>query len=126
MTQVVAFALISAIIIIYLRNVNIELAMLALIVAGILLLTVALRYLVETFSVVNKIIELTGIDKDLFEIIFKITAIGYVVEFGAQTVSDFGLSSLADKLVFVGKVVILSVSLPIIYAIINLISGLMQ
>ena len=126
MTQVVAFALISAIIIIYLRNVNSELAMLALIVAGILLLTVALRYLVETFSVVNKIIELTGIDKDLFEIIFKITAIGYVVEFGAQTVSDFGLNSLADKLVFVGKVVILSVSLPIIYAIINLISGLMQ
>ena len=126
MTQIVVFTLISAIIIVYLRNVNAEMALLATIVSGILLLTVALKYLTNTFDVINQVIELTGIDKELYVIIFKITAIGYIVEFGAQTVSDFGLKSLADKLIFVGKVIILSVSLPIIYAVINLITGLLQ
>lgn len=126
MTQIVVFTLISAIIIVYLRNVNVEIALLATIVSGILLLTVALKYLTNTFDVISQVIELTGIDKELYVIMFKITAIGYIVEFGAQTVSDFGLKSLADKLIFVGKVIILSVSLPIIYAVINLITGLLQ
>ena len=126
MTQIVAFTIISAIIIVYLMNLNPELAMLCSIVAGILLTTIALKYLSWTITVIDDLINLTGIDKELYFIILKITAIGYLVEFGAQTVSDFGLKSLADKLIFVGKIIIFTVSLPIIYAVINLISGLLQ
>ena len=31
-------------------------------------------------------------------IIFKITAIGYLVEFGADTINDLGLKGLAEKI----------------------------
>ena len=126
MEKVVVLTIIFAVIILYLRSINGELAMLTGICAGMIILFYAFSYLSEVFSVIDRMIELTGIDRDMYKIIFKITSIGYLVEFGADTVSDFGLKSLADKLVFVGKIMIFSISLPIIYAIINLLSGIIQ
>lgn len=124
MVKLVALTLLFTIIIVYLRNVNSELALLASIGAGIVLMFYSLEYVSNTFALFNKILEYTQIDSDLFLILFKITAIGYLVEFGAGTVKDFGLNGLADKLIFLGKIVILSVSLPVIYAVFNLILSL--
>ena len=59
-------------------------------------------------------------------IIFKVVAIGYLVEFGAETINDLGLKSLSDKLIFIGKLAIFSVSLPVLYAIFNVLSRLIQ
>ena len=126
MLQIVALTILFAIIIDYLKSINGEIALIALVGAGIILSSYAFSYLVQTFDFINKLIELTKIDREIFKIIFKITAIGYLIEFGAGTINDFGLKSLADKLVFIGKIIILSVSMPIFYALFNLISGLIQ
>ncbi len=126
MLKIIAVVLISAILILYLKNVNGELALLATVASGIIVLYFILDYLANTFSIINQLIEMTGIDKEMYVIIFKITAIGYLVEFTAGIVSDFGLKNLADKLIFAGKIIILSISLPIIYAIIKLLTGLLQ
>ena len=100
--------------------------MLVIIASGIIILGFSLNYLVENLNFFNKLFEMTGLSDDVLRIIYKITAIGYLIEFGAGTVEDFGLKSLADKLVFTGKLIILSVSLPIIYSIINVIMVLVQ
>ena len=60
------------------------------------------------------------------KLIFKIVGIGYVVEFAAGILEDCGVKSVADKLVLAGKFVILSVSLPIFYALINILVGLVS
>ena len=80
----------------------------------------------EAFSFVNNIVELSGIDKEFYKIIFKITAIGYLIEFGADLVLDMGLKGLSEKLVFVGKIVIFCTSLPIFYSVFNLLIGLLE
>ncbi|MBQ7236118.1 MAG: hypothetical protein IJX03_03045 [Clostridia bacterium] len=126
MFQIVSVALISAIIIIYLKSINSDLYVLASVGAGLILISFVLKYVSESFAFINQIIEMTGINKDFYLIIFKITAIGYLVEFGADTINDLGLKGLAEKLIFVGKVVIFATSLPILYAVFNLLVGLMQ
>lgn len=126
MIKIVAIALIFTIIIVYLKSINAELALLATVGAGIILLYFTIDYLVNVFDFINNLIQLSGIDNELYLIIFKITAIGYLVEFAANTIQDFGLKSLSDKLVFVGKILILSMSMPIIYAIFNLLIGMLQ
>lgn len=126
MLQIVSVALISAIIIIYLKSINSDLYVLASVGAGLILISFVLKYVSESFAFINQIIEMTGINKDFYLIIFKITAIGYLVEFGADTINDLGLKGLAEKLIFVGKVVIFATSLPILYAVFNLLVGLMQ
>lgn len=124
MVKLVAIALIFSVIIIYLRSINSELSLLASVGAGIIILFYVLNYLSDTFKFISQLAQSSGIDKDFYIIIFKITAIGYLVEFGASTMQDFGLTSLANKLIFAGKIIILSISLPIIYAVYNLVIGI--
>ena len=123
MVKLVAIALVFGVIIIYLKSINSELSLLALVGAGIIIIFYTLEYLSNSFVFITQLVDSSGIDKDFYIIIFKITAIGYLIEFGASTMQDFGLTSLASKLIFAGKVVILSISLPIIYAVYNLIIG---
>lgn len=126
MIKIVLIAMVSASLILYLRSVNSELALLATIGSGIIIVFFSLNYLTNVFEFINKIIGMSGIAPELYEIIFKITAIGYLIEFSADTIQDFGLKSLSDKLVFVGKVVIFCMSMPIIYAVFNLLLGIIQ
>jgi len=126
MFEIIIVALISAIIIVYLKSANSELYIFALIASGIIILSLSLQYLSETFIFINQIIESSGIDREFYIIIFKITAIGYLIEFGSETIRDMGLNSLADKLIFTGKIIIFCVATPILYAVLNLLVGLLQ
>lgn len=124
MVKIVISCIIAGILILYLVKINSEMAIVASIVTGILIITYSLNYLSGIIDFFNMVIDKSGIDIGLYKIIFKITAIGYLVEFGAGLLSDFNLNNLADKLVLLGKILILSSSMPILYAIFNLIYGL--
>lgn len=126
MIKLVAVVLICALIITYLKSINSELFSLACIGAGIIVLSFAFDYISEAFIFINKIIELSGIDKEFYRIIFKITAIGYLVEFGADIVLDMGLKGLSEKLIFTGKIIIFCMSIPIFYSVFNLLVGLIE
>ena len=126
MLKIVAIALICAVIIIYLKSINSELSLLATIGSGIIIIFLSAEYMANTFEFINKLINISGISADFYKILFKITAIGYLIEFGADTINDFGLNSLSNKLIFVGKLIIFNISLPILYAVFNLIIGLLK
>ena len=120
MLQIVFVAIICAVITVYLKNINVELSILSSIMSGIILLNLVLIEFGEVFDFFDKIISLTGIDEGLYKIIFKIIAIGYLIEFSASLVEDFGMKSLSTKLIFAGKIIILTTSLPIIYSILSI------
>ncbi len=126
MIQIVFISLIFAIIILYLKSINSELTILATIASGIIIISCSLEYLTDIFSFMDQIIKLTKIDKGFYKIIFKITVIAYLVEFGSGIIADFGIHSLADKLQFLGKIVIFAISLPVFYTILNLLIEILQ
>ena len=126
MIKIVSLALIFAIVILYLKSINSELTFLASIGAGIIILLSSIEYFAQTIDFINKLVTLSGIDFSFYKILIKITAIGYLIEFAADTVNDFGLNSLSNKLVFVGKIIILTTSLPILYAVFELLVGILK
>ncbi|MBE5734144.1 MAG: hypothetical protein E7347_03735 [Clostridiales bacterium] len=126
MLQIISFVLLGAMVVLCLKNVNSEIATVLIVVVGAILFGVALKYLSQIFSFVNYLANLGGINELFYKIILKTIAIGYLTEFGAEIVSDVGLKSWADKLVFIGKVMIFSVSLPIFYSVFNLLLGLVK
>ena len=126
MVKIVSIALVCAVLIIYLKSINSELTSLAIIGSGIVVLGFSLTYLSQTFEFIQNIIMLTGISEDIYKILFKITAIGYLIQFGAGTIEDMGLTGLANKLILTGKIIIFSISLPIVYALMNLLTELLQ
>lgn len=124
MIKLVITAIIFATIIIYLKSINSELAILTTIVASLILIAKIISYLENTISFINQLFSSANIDSDIIEIILKITGIGFTVEFASDILEDFGLKSLSNKLVILGKLIILSVAFPIIYSFYNVIIGL--
>lgn len=126
MIKIVAIAIICSILILYLRSTGSEYTTVCIVGAGVLIISYALTYITEIFEFINKIASLSGIDSNFFKIIYKITAIGYLIEFSSGILEDVGLQSLSKKLIFTGKIIILSISLPVLYAVFNLITGLIK
>ena len=124
-TKIIAISLIFAIILFYLKNTNSEIFIPLLIICSIYITTISLGYFLQYVELYNKIKLLSGINEDIFKIIFKIVAISYLIEFSSGIISDMGLSSLAEKVVFAGKIIVLSLALPIINQILTLLVSLL-
>ncbi len=124
MVKLVFLAIIFSVILFALKNVNSDLFVPALVACGVIFAFYLLSYVKEAFSFINQVIEMTGVDSELYKIIFKIVGISYLIEFGAGTVEDVGYKSIADKLTLIGKLAIFISSLPVFYAVINLLVGL--
>ena len=57
-----------------------------------------------------------GVSSKFFGILLKITGIAYLTEFGANVCRDSGESAVASKVELAGKVLIISLSIPILLA----------
>jgi stage III sporulation protein AD len=124
MIKIVLLAVVFSVILYFLKNVNSDIFVPALICSGVILTSYSISYLQEVFDFVNTIVGLSKLDFGYYKIIIKIIGLSYLVEFGASTVEDIGYKSIADKLVLVGKIMILVVALPIFYVVINLLGSL--
>ena len=126
MIEIVAFAVVSAIIIVYLKSLAPEISLLATVSAGVILLIMIASKVSEAFLLMDKLVNLSGISKDYYKIVLKVIGIGYLTEFGAGLIEDFGLKGLASKLIVCGKVVIICISMPVIYAMFELVINIIK
>ncbi|HIY78394.1 MAG TPA: stage III sporulation AC/AD family protein [Candidatus Borkfalkia excrementavium] len=126
LVRIIGIALITALTALFLKGTKPELSFAVTVAGAALILIFIADMLSETLNVFSEIGEKTGIDNSLVRIIVKIVAIGYLVEFSAGVVEDFGSKSIADKLVLAGKVIIFAVSLPIIKSLLTLIDGFLE
>lgn len=126
MVKLVILTILFSTMLIVLKSVNSDLFVPALVCSGVIILSFGITYLNQAFSFISSLIDSTKIDVEFYKIIFKIVGIAYLIEFGAGTVEEVGYKSLSDKLVMVGKIIIFVVSMPIFYAIFNLLGSLIQ
>ncbi len=123
--KIIAIGLICALVIVYLKSTNSNLAMPLTVCSGVILLTMTTSYLVDFLKIFNTLASNSYLDGNVVKLAIKILAISYLVEFSASTIEDFGLKSIADKVVFAGKIVILTISSPIIETLISTIISLL-
>lgn len=123
--KIIAVGLICSLIIVYLRNTESNLVLPLTVCSGVILLTMTANYIAEFLQVFKSLTSNSYIDGSVFKLAIKILAISYLVEFSASTIEDFGLKSIADKVVFAGKIVILTLSTPIIETLLSTIISLL-
>ena len=124
--RIIGVGLVTAIAAILLRSTKPELSFAVTVAGCVIILIFSLDILWGTVGIFPEIGEKTGIDSALIRIILKIIAIGYLVEFAAGVVEDFGSKSVADKLVFAGKVIIFTVSVPIVQTLVSLVGSFLE
>ncbi len=124
--QLVGIAIITAVAALLLRGTKPELAFAVSIAGGIILLLFAFEIFKGSLLIFDKITAATGIESSIVKILLKMVGIGYLVEFSAGILNDFGQNSLGDKLVFCGKMIILVLAVPILESVLNLIVKLLE
>lgn len=123
--QLVGVAFITAVAAILLKATRPELALAVTVAGSVILLLFVFDLFEGSISIFRKIAETTGIEFSLVKLVLKMIGIGYLVEFSAGILNDFGQNSLADKLIFCGKVVILLLAVPILESVLSLIVKLL-
>ena len=117
--EVVSFALVALFIFMLLGERKKELAVLVAIIAGEIIFLALIDKLSEIINFINTIADKANIDMVYIGIVLKILAIAYLSSFCSEICKDAGASSIASKVEFAGKILILALAIPILMAVLN-------
>lgn len=108
-----------------LKEVKPELSVVASVVTGIALLIFVIEPFSSAIGVFRSIADQANLDASLVGGVVKIIGVGYLTEFSASLCEDYGVSSVGKKMQFAGKILILTLSLPMITSIFRSIGALL-
>ena len=117
--KIVSFALIALFIFMLLNERKKELAILVALVTGAIIFLAILGKLGEIISFINSIADRANIDTVYIGIVLKILAIAYLSSFCSEICKDAGANSIASKVEFAGKILILALAIPILMAVLD-------
>ncbi len=123
--RIAVIGVITAIVVIMLKDHRADIALLVGLAGGIIILLSVIDYLGEIFGFMSELTQKAGIDGSIIKILIKIVGIGYIADFAAGIVEDSGSRALAEKVALAGKLMILVISLPIIRLLIEIVSGIL-
>ena len=121
-TQIVAFGLVATFIIVLLKQYKSDYAIYASVIAGATLLIFAVSKVGTIINLLENLVDTVGINKEFFKILLKITGIAYLVEFACNMCKDAGESAISSKIELAGKLLIVTLSIPIISTLVETIT----
>ncbi len=119
--KIVGIGLVTVVASMLVKPIKPEVSIIIGLCGGILILLQTVNYIVDVVDAFYSIVEKTGLDTGLLKTLIKIIGVGYLTEFSANVCQDAGSSSIADKILFAGKIIILVIALPIVTSIIEII-----
>ena len=118
--KIIGIGMIALIIIIVIKQYRPEFAIYISIIVGILILSISLQKMGEIVTLIQSVSEKAGINGKFISILLKITGIAILTEFAVSVCKDSGESAIASKIEMGGKVIIISMSIPIISSLLEL------
>ncbi len=117
--QVVSFAVIAAIFILFIRQSRPEIAQLLSIAVGVIVVIYLLGYLKMVIDVITQMALEAQVNPLFLRTLLRVIGVAYLAEFGAQICRDAGESSIAGKIEFAGKIIILVMAIPILVSVLE-------
>ena len=124
--KIIGVAFITAITSVLLKSSKPELSFAVTVTGVIVILLFIIDALQSTLTIFSTISQMTGINNGLLKILLKIVGVGYITEFGAGILQDFGSNAVADKVTLAGKITIVVLSLPLLESLLTLIKGFLE
>ncbi len=112
--QIVVIGLIATLLAIILKQQKPELAIYISIAAGLFIFFLIVGKLSGVVDVLNKLLQKSQINTIYLPTLLKIIGIAYITEFGANICRDAGEAAIASKIELGGKVIIMTMALPIL------------
>ena len=112
--KLIAIGITALIMIVIIRPYRPEFSIYISLIAGALILYFALDKFANFINLLKSISEKSGINRNFLEILIKMTLIAFLAEFAISICKDSGESAIANKVELGSKAIIVSMSIPII------------
>ncbi|WP_123043667.1 stage III sporulation protein AD [Cohnella candidum] len=123
--QIVGIGFLATVLILVIREQKPMFAFLLAVFTGVGIFLALIGKIGDVVSVLDDLAARSGIPSVYLKTMLKIIGIAYIAEFGAQIVRDAGLESIASKIEFAGKMLILVMAIPIISVIVETVLNLL-
>lgn len=112
--KIIGIGFITLIVTIILKEYRKEYAIYAVILCGAIILLYSLNTVKSIVNFLEQISQNRSFNKEFISCLLKITGISILTEYAVSICKDSGESSIASKIDFGGKIIIISMSIPII------------
>ena len=112
--KIIGVGLVALIIIIIVRQYKPEFTIYVSLLAGTIILMFLMNKMDAIISLLTTLSNKTAINNEFLVLLIKITGIAFLTEFAVSVCKDSGESAIANKIDMGGKVIIVSMSIPII------------
>ena len=119
--KIVGIGLIAVVLIIIVKQYRPEFALYISLIAGVVILYMALDNLTSCINLLKQICEKSGVNSKFIGILIKMTGIAFLSEFAISICKDAGEGAIASKVEIGSKAIIISMSIPIIYNLLDVI-----
>lgn len=119
--KIIGVGIVALIVIVIIRQYKPEFALYVSLTAGVMIIFLVLDKLLGIINLLTLLSKKTGVNAEYLSILLKITGIAILTEFGVSICKDAGETAIANKVEFGGKIVIISISIPIISALLEVI-----
>ena len=124
--KIIGVGLVSLILIIVIKQYKSEFAIYISIIAGIIIFFLVSDKLTGIIDLLTNLSNQANIKKDFIIILLKITGIAILSEFAVSICKDAGEAAVASKVDFGTKVLMVSMSIPIIASLLEMILKIMS
>lgn len=124
--QIIGIGIITAILSLIIKQHRPELAVaLPMLGAAAIILCIA-PYLKGILTMFEDMAKRVGLESRYLHMVIKIIGVAYLCQFASELCKDAGEGSMASKIELAGKVMILTLSMPVIYRLLDLVSDIIN
>ncbi|MDD3225458.1 MAG: stage III sporulation protein AD [Clostridium sp.] len=123
--KIVAFAFISLFLILILKGRREEIAVEISMIVGVMIFLFMASKITAIIELMQKLALKANIDFVYLNTVLKILAIAYLASFCSEICKDAGENNIATKVEFAGKILILTLAIPILMGVLNSILKIM-
>ncbi|SNZ10733.1 stage III sporulation protein AD [Terribacillus aidingensis] len=116
---VVSIGIVASLLALIVKEQNSSIAFFVVVVTGIIIFLFVLQKITGILLLIEQLGERANVEGLYIKTILKIIGIAYITEFGAHLIRDAGLSAIAAKIELAGKIIIITVAIPILTAVIE-------
>lgn len=124
--KVVGVALVAVAASLVLRAYRPELGLQIAVAAGVLILVLTLDELAAMSGFLGEVLGRFQIDTGYMKVMLKVIGVAYLAQFAADLCRDAGEGAVAGKVELAGRVLILALCLPVLAAILELVSSILS
>ncbi|MBQ2676608.1 MAG: stage III sporulation protein AD [Clostridia bacterium] len=126
MTVIIGFSIISAALIVLIKQYKPEFAVPLSVIATAIVLILTIVQSTDIITLIDQMTSQTSIDKGSIKLLIKALGICYITQLAADTCKDSGETSLASRVELAGKITVAVMSLPLITNVLDIIAKLLQ